>query len=102
MKKRKIVLSDKAKIASVIAELDEKKNEALRKAYDQVNKVSIFRLTIGSLTSGPPVFLYFIPFLYFPLFSMKKTNCVINSVKLMQPFELFVLKYVIVFRLKGE
>lgn len=39
MKKRKIVLSDKAKIASVIAELDEKKNEALKKAYDQVNKV---------------------------------------------------------------
>jgi structural maintenance of chromosome 2 len=39
MKKRKIVLSDKAKIASVIAELDEKKNEALKKAYEQVNKV---------------------------------------------------------------
>jgi structural maintenance of chromosome 2 len=40
MKKRKIVLSDKAKIASVIAELDEKKNEALKKAYGQVNKVA--------------------------------------------------------------
>jgi structural maintenance of chromosome 2 len=38
MKKRKIVLSDKAKIASVIAELDEKKNEALKKAYHQVDK----------------------------------------------------------------
>ena len=39
MKKRKIVLSDKAKISSVIAELDEKKNEALKKAYEQVTKV---------------------------------------------------------------
>jgi len=39
-KKRKIVLSDKAKIAEVIAELDEKKNVALKKAHDQVNKVS--------------------------------------------------------------
>ena len=38
-KKRKIVLSDKAKIAAVIAELDEKKNEALKKAHSQVNKV---------------------------------------------------------------
>ena len=39
MKKRRIVLNDKAKIASVIAELDEKKNEALKKAHKQVNKV---------------------------------------------------------------
>ncbi|XP_041357437.1 structural maintenance of chromosomes protein 2-like [Gigantopelta aegis] len=38
MKKRKIVLQDKAKIASVIQELDEKKNEALKKAWEQVNK----------------------------------------------------------------
>jgi len=38
-KKRRIVLSDKAKIAAVIAELDEKKNEALKKAHNQVNKV---------------------------------------------------------------
>jgi len=39
VKKRGIVLNDKAKIAAVIAELDEKKNEALQKAYQQVNKV---------------------------------------------------------------
>lgn len=39
MKKRAIVLNDKAKIAAVIAELDEKKNETLRKAHGQVNKV---------------------------------------------------------------
>ena len=39
VKKRRIVLNDKAKIAAVIAELDEKKNEALKKAYVQVNKV---------------------------------------------------------------
>ncbi|XP_013399508.1 structural maintenance of chromosomes protein 2 [Lingula anatina] len=38
IKKRKMVLNDKAKIAAVIAELDEKKNEALKKAYEQVNK----------------------------------------------------------------
>ena len=40
MKKRKIVLNDKAKISAVIAELDRKKNEALKKAWEQVNKVS--------------------------------------------------------------
>ena len=40
MKKREIVLNDKAKIAAVIKELDEKKNEALKKAHAQVNKVS--------------------------------------------------------------
>jgi len=40
-KKRRIVLNDKAKIAAVIAELDEKKNEALKKAHQQVNKVSV-------------------------------------------------------------
>lgn len=39
MKKRKIVLDDKAKIASVILELDEKKSEALKKAYEQVTRV---------------------------------------------------------------
>lgn len=41
MKKRKIVLNDKAKIAAVIEELDQKKNEALTKAWEQVNKVSV-------------------------------------------------------------
>ncbi|XP_069125858.1 structural maintenance of chromosomes protein 2-like [Argopecten irradians] len=38
VKKRKIVLNDKAMIAAVIAELDQKKNEALEKAWEQVNK----------------------------------------------------------------
>lgn len=38
MKKRKIVLNDKTKIAAVIEELDQKKNEALTKAWEQVNK----------------------------------------------------------------
>ena len=41
MKKRKIVLNDKAKIAAVIEELDQKKNEALTKAWEQVNKVHV-------------------------------------------------------------
>lgn len=39
MKKRKVVLNDKAKIASVIEELDKKKKAALIKAWEQVNKV---------------------------------------------------------------
>ncbi|BFY99283.1 hypothetical protein BsWGS_02323 [Bradybaena similaris] len=38
MKKRKVVLNDKAKIASVIEELDKKKKAALIKAWEQVNK----------------------------------------------------------------
>ncbi|XP_064624320.1 structural maintenance of chromosomes protein 2-like isoform X2 [Lineus longissimus] len=38
MKKRAIVLNDKSKIAKVITEMDKKKNEALQKAYEQVNK----------------------------------------------------------------
>ena len=43
MKKRKIVLNDKAKIQAVIDELDKKKNEALKKAWEQVNKVSLLQ-----------------------------------------------------------
>lgn len=38
MKKRKIVLNDKMKIAEVIAGLDQMKKEALKKAWEQVNK----------------------------------------------------------------
>lgn len=46
MKKKRIVLNDKDKIASVIKELDEKKNEALRNAWKKVNKVSgLFQFT---------------------------------------------------------
>merc|ERR1712098_461396 len=38
LKKKKIVENDKSKIMEVIAELDHKKREALRQAWDQVNK----------------------------------------------------------------
>ncbi len=40
-KKKKIVENDKKKIEEVIQELDMKKNEALQKAWEQVNKVSL-------------------------------------------------------------
>lgn len=50
MKKKRIVLNDKDKIASVIKELDEKKNEALRNAWKKVNKV-------GGLLSSSLLFL---------------------------------------------
>ena len=40
MKKKKIVENDKQKIMATIRELDEKKNEALKKAWSQVNKVN--------------------------------------------------------------
>ncbi len=46
IKKRKIVLNDKEKIAAVIAELDEKKNEALKKAHAQVNKVRTLKSSL--------------------------------------------------------
>jgi len=49
MKKRKIVLNDKAKISAVIAELDQKKNEALKKAWEQVNKVKLKLLYVTFL-----------------------------------------------------
>ena len=39
MKKKDIVENDKTKIASVISELDQKKNEALQTAWKRVNKV---------------------------------------------------------------
>ena len=46
MRKRRIVLNDKAKIAALITELDEKKNEALKKAYTQVNRVRKYNMYI--------------------------------------------------------
>lgn len=49
MKKRKIVLNDKSKIASLIAELDEKKSEALKKAYVQVTRVCFSAVQISIL-----------------------------------------------------
>lgn len=39
MKKKKIVENDKTKIAELIQELDQKKNEALQTAWSRVNKV---------------------------------------------------------------
>ena len=41
MKKKRIVENDKKKIMATIQELDEKKNEALKKAWAQVNKVRL-------------------------------------------------------------
>ena len=40
MKKKTIVEKDKAKIAELIAELDQKKKEALETAWKKVNKAS--------------------------------------------------------------
>ncbi|KAJ7386503.1 Structural maintenance of chromosomes protein 2 [Desmophyllum pertusum] len=51
MKKKRIVLNDKDKIASVIKELDEKKNEALRNAWKKVNKD--FGSIFSTLLPGP-------------------------------------------------
>ena len=39
MGRRKTVLNDKKKITTAIAELDQKKNKALKEAHSQVNKV---------------------------------------------------------------
>ena len=49
MKKKRIVLNDKEKIASVIKELDEKKNEALRNAWKKVNKVKCLQSLVLAL-----------------------------------------------------
>lgn len=38
MKKKEIVENDKAKIEAVIQELDEKKRQAIEKAWEQVNR----------------------------------------------------------------
>jgi hypothetical protein len=53
MKKKSIVENDKAKIEQVIAELDEKKNEALKRAFESVNIVS--NHAIASSPLGPVV-----------------------------------------------
>ena len=47
MKKKKIVENDKKKIEELIQELDAKKNEALKKAWEQVNKVASLFKPIG-------------------------------------------------------
>ncbi|PFX31137.1 Structural maintenance of chromosomes protein 2 [Stylophora pistillata] len=58
MKKKRIVLNDKDKIALVIKELDEKKNEALRNAWKKVNMDfgSIFSTLLPGTTAklAPP------------------------------------------------
>lgn len=41
MKKKSIVENDKSKIGELIAELDQKKNEALKGAHQRVNQVSM-------------------------------------------------------------
>ena len=46
LRKKIIVENDKAKIAELIKELDQKKNEALEKAHERVNKVSETPYTI--------------------------------------------------------
>lgn len=53
LKKKKIVENDKAKIMDVIGELDQKKRQALRQAWDQVNKDfgSIFSSLLPGATS---------------------------------------------------
>ncbi|KAK3869016.1 hypothetical protein Pcinc_025643 [Petrolisthes cinctipes] len=50
MRKKRIVENDKAKIEKVIHELDEKKKEALRQAWEQVNKD--FGSIFGTLLPG--------------------------------------------------
>ena len=47
LKKKSIVEKDKAKIAELIEELDQKKNEALEGAYARVNKVSTVSTLLG-------------------------------------------------------
>lgn len=46
MKKKKIVENDKSKIAELIAELDQKKNEALQTAWKRVNQVSYYKSSL--------------------------------------------------------
>jgi structural maintenance of chromosome 2 len=53
MGKRSIILNDKNKIEAVISELDEKKNQALRRTYERVNKdfASIFSTLLPGATA---------------------------------------------------
>ncbi|KAF6026642.1 SMC2 [Bugula neritina] len=50
LRKRRILLQDKEKLANIIAELNEKKNIAVEKAYKQVNKD--FRSIFSTLLPG--------------------------------------------------
>ncbi len=62
MKRKKIVEDDKAKINETIKELDIKKKEALRKAWDQVDREQV--LSECSVRRPPPhspLFLLFAP-----------------------------------------
>jgi structural maintenance of chromosome 2 len=60
MKRKKIVEDDKAKINETIKELDIKKKEALRKAWDQVDREPVlFECSVRR--PSPPLFLLFAP-----------------------------------------
>jgi structural maintenance of chromosome 2 len=59
MKRKKIVEDDKAKINETIKELDIKKKEALRKAWDQVDREPV--LSECSVRRPPPLFILFAP-----------------------------------------
>ena len=77
MKKKSIVENDKAKIEQVIAELDEKKNEALKRAFERVNIVS--NHAIASSLLGPVVQSWISALLfwfgYFCMFVSFKIKC---------------------------
>ena len=72
MKKRKIVLNDKAKIQAVIDELDKKKNEALLKAWEQVNKVGTTVISVFSLQNW--MFFFLINKILWGMKKKKKKN----------------------------
>ena len=63
LKKKGIVEKDKAKISELITELDQKKNEALKSAYERVNQVcnGCCPCTYNSATEGA-MKLKFVPF----------------------------------------
>jgi structural maintenance of chromosome 2 len=61
MKRKKIVEDDKAKINETIKELDIKKKEALRKAWDQVNREPFLSECSVRRPPHPPLFLLFAP-----------------------------------------
>lgn len=59
MKKKEIVEADKAKIVAVIKELEEKKNIALKHAWEQVNRD--FGSIFGKLLPGANAKLAILP-----------------------------------------
>ncbi len=59
LKKKEIVENDKAKIVAVIKELEEKKNVALKQAWEQVNRD--FGSIFGKLLPGADAKLSILP-----------------------------------------